>query len=207
MKAREWQRFLEDQRRAHGKTVFTVTELAHASGSAPPVLNVELDRLREQGIVARYCRGLYGLPGAVTPEALLAHLDARAYLTGAYALYRHNLITQIPVEITCFTDRRHNRSRVRSTPVGRFVFVCVISRVYLPPSPDPPAGHLAGPLAGPEQALCDTVLLMRRGRVAPDNLLTFRRLQRLDPTTLRDTARRYPATVRRELAGILQRFT
>jgi len=194
MKAREWQRMFENQRRVHRKTVFTFTELANVSGSAPQVLNVELDRLRKQGIVARYSRGLYGLPGAVTPEELLEHLDSRAYITGAYALYRHNLITQIPVEITCFTDRRHNRSRIRTTPVGRFAFVCVRTRVYLPPSPDQ--------LAGPEQALCDTVLLLRRSGVAPKNLLTFRELHRLDEAVLKDTASRYPATVRRALVGI-----
>jgi hypothetical protein len=80
--------------------------------------------------------------------------------------------------------------------VGLFVFVCVRSGIYLPPSPEP--------LAGPEQSLCDAVLLMRRAGVAPENLLTFRQLHRLDAKVLKDTALRHPATVRRALGGILE---
>jgi hypothetical protein len=197
MKAREWQRYLETQRKSHGKTVFTITELANASGSKPHVLNVELDRLCKQGIIARHARGRYGLPDAVTPETLLPHLDAQAYITGAFALHRHNLITQMPVEITCFTNRRHNRSRVRTTPVGRFTFVCVRLPVYAPPG--------EGTAAGPEQALCDYVFLMRRRGVAPASQVTFRGLHGLDTKTLREQASRYPKSARKTLAEILDR--
>jgi hypothetical protein len=57
-------------------------------------------------------------------------------------------------------------------------------------------------------ALCDAVLLMRRAGVAPENLLTFGQLHRLDATLLKNTARRYPypATIGRALSGILERF-
>jgi hypothetical protein len=195
MKARDWQRYLETERKSHGKTVFTVTELANASGSKPHVLNVELDRLCKQGIIVRYARGRYGLPEAVTPETLLPHLDAHAYITGAFALHRHNLITQMPVEITCFTNRRHNRSRVRTTPVGRFTFVCVQPPVYAPPA--------EGVVAGPEQALCDYVFLMRRRGVAPASQVTFRGLHGLDTNSFAERAARYSKSAQQEAAGIV----
>jgi hypothetical protein len=196
MKARKWQQYLETEQRRHGKTVFTVTELANASGSRPHVLNVELARLCRQGIVVRYARGRYGLPETVTPEMLLSQLDTHAYITGAFALHRHNLITQMPVEITCFTNRRHNRSRIRTTPVGRFTFVCVQSPVYAPPSD--------AVLAGPEQALCDYVFLMCRRGIAPSSQVTFRSLHGLNPKAIRELTSRYPKSVRHPLATILK---
>jgi hypothetical protein len=197
MKAREWQRYLETQRRSHHKTVYTVTELANVSRSSPHALNVELDRLCKQGMIVRLARGKYGLPEAVSPEALLPYLDAHAYLTGAYALHRHNLITQLPVEITCFTNRRHNRSRVRQTPVGRFTFICVQPPVYALP--------LEGHLAGLEQALCDYVFVMRRRGVAPESQVTLRGLESLAAPTLQEIASRYPKTVRQTIGCILGR--
>lgn len=195
MKAREWQHRLSELRTQAGKVVFTVTELANVSGSTPHVLNVELERLCKQGIIVRYARGRYGLPEAVTPEQLLPYLDGHAYMTGSIALHRHNLTTQIPTEITCFTSRRHNRSRVRSTPVGQFVFVCVRPPVYAAPA--------EGLLTDPEQALCDYVFLMRRRGTDPSNQVTFRGLHKLDGKVLQDHAARYPATTRQTLARLL----
>ena len=194
MKALDWQRYLETARKSHGKTVFTVTELANVSGSTPQVLNVELGRLCKQGIIVRYARGQYGLPDAVTPEQLLPFLDPQAYLTGVFALHCHNLITQIPVEITCFTNRRHNRSRVRMTPLGRFTFVCVQQPVYAP----------VALVAGPEQALCDYVFLMRRRGIAPLSQVTFRGLRNLDAKILQEHVSRYPQSVQRTVAEIRQ---
>lgn len=196
MKARDWQRYLEAERKSHGKTVFTVTELANISGSTPHVLNVELNRLCKQGIIVRYARGQYGLPEAVTPEQLVLFLDAHAYITGAFALHRHNLITQMPVEITCFTNRRHNRSRVRPTPLGRFTFVCVQSPVYAPPADSI--------VAGPVQALCDYVFLMRQRGVAASSQVTFRGLHELDIKAIQEQAARYPKSVQRTLDQLLE---
>jgi hypothetical protein len=196
MKAREWQRHLEAELRTYGKALFTVTELANTFGGTPHVLNVELDRLCKQRIIVRYARGRYGLPDAVTPETLLPYLDAQAYITGAFALHRYNLINQMPAEITCFTNRRHNRSRVRTTAVGRFTFACVQSPVYAPPA--------AGVVAGPEQALCDYVFFMRRRGVAPASQVNFRGLQGLDIKAWRKLASRYPNTVQKEVARVLR---
>lgn len=198
MKAREWIRILAEQKLAHDKALFTVTELAHLGQVGRNVLNVELSRLRRQGLVVRYAQGLYGLPGAVSAEELLPAIDSHAYLTGLYALHRHGLVTQIPRTITCFTDRRSPRARVRSTPVGRFELVCVRSEVHAPPT--------KGILASPEQALCDFVYLCRRGGVEAAAQITLRNVHLLRAGKLESVARRYPTTVGLEVARLLNFF-
>jgi hypothetical protein len=195
MKAREWRDFLEVERTLHRKTLFTLTELVNAAGVTREVLNVELSRLRRQGVIVRYAQGLYGSPGAVSAEELLEAIDSHAYMTGIHALHLHNLITQRPTAITCLTDRRSPRACVRSTPVGRFVFSCVRRRVYCPPS--------GRPVAGPEQALCDFVYLCRREGVPAAAQVTFQGLSRLSRERLRDIARRYPGTVQEEVERLL----
>lgn len=194
MKAREWQRFLEDQRSRCNKKFFTLTELANVTGASRPVIKVETGRLVRQGVLVRYARGHYGLPGVVLPEELLPELDRLAYITGAYALNRHNIVTQAPTEITCFTIRRHNLARVRQTPAGRFVFVCVSRRVYRPLSDTL--------VAGPAQALCDLVYLACRAGVDPRTLVTFRHLAGIAADELEDLLKRYPSSVARTVRGI-----
>lgn len=194
MRALDWQNALQWQRDVHRKVVFTVTELANLAGARPRSLSVALQRLVARGILIRYAPGRYGLPGTVTPEELAPALDSSAYLTGLYALYRHQLVTQRPAELVCFSRRRHNRSRVRQTPVGRFVFVCVEPEVYSSPQ---------GALATPEQALCDFILLCRQRGVTAASQVTFRHLERLDARQLAALLPRYPATVRREASRIL----
>lgn len=195
MKARVWQQYLDEQRRLHGKVLFTVTELANVARSSRHALNVELARLRRQGVIVQYAQGLYGPPGAVTPEALLTGMDAHAYITGFYALYAHRLITQAPSRIACFTDRRSPRARERKTPVGDFVFHCVRSRVYAPPP-----GTV---LAPPEQSLCDYIYLLRRDGVRPESQVTFRNLEKLQTPVLQAVADRYPRVVARHALAVV----
>lgn len=194
MKALEWMKFLEAQKTQHGKVLFRVAELSNVSGREPHALNVEVARLVKKGILARYATGVYGLPGAVTPEQLVATIDADAYITGMFALHQYNLVTQAPTTITCFTNRRHNRSRVRITPVGRLEFVCVSSHVYERPS--------NGRIAPPEQALCDLAHMAKRQGLNPGTLVTFRGLRRLNRKRLAGVARRYPASVGAFLKGL-----
>jgi hypothetical protein len=194
MKARDWQRRLEELRRAHGKTLFSVTELANLAGTSQNVLNVQLSRLRKQEIIERYAYGKYGLPGAVTIESLLQSIDSHAYVTGLYALHFHNLVTQVPTRITCFTDRRSPRARQRQTPLGRLVFVCLRSSIYSSPSDG---------MAGPEQALCDFVYLARREGLRPEGQATFRNLDRLQTATLNRNLERYPMTVQKSVRKLV----
>ena len=197
MKAREWHRFLEEQRRDHGKVLFTVTELANVSGVSRTALNVEMSRLRRQGLIVKYAHGRYGLPGAVNLEALLHSIDSHAYVTGLYALFAHNLVTQSPSRVTCFTDRYSPRARERDTPVGRLVFVCVRGSVYAPPPPFVPVP--------PGQALCDYVYLARRSGAIPEGSVTFRNLASLATPGLDSILARYPRTVQREVRALVTR--
>ena len=194
MNALRWQRYLEEQSRIHDKRLFTVTELANAAGTSPHVVNVELDRLRARGVIERYARGTYGLPNAVTADDLVQALDRAGYITGAAALHRHGIVTQIPARYTCFTNRRHNRSRERRTPVGRFLFVCVKCSIYAPPKEEV--------TAPPEQALLDFAYICRLKGAAPRSIVTFRNLGRLDEELIERLAERYPGTVVAEVRTI-----
>jgi hypothetical protein len=194
MKARDWQRFLEEQRHRHDKLLYTVTELANVAGTTRHALNVELFRLVRSGVLVRYAHGIYGPPSAVPPEELVACLDARAYVTGAHALWQHGVITQVPGVITCFTDRHSPRGRLRDTPLGRFRFMCIRSRVYnLPPD-----GHMAGP----EQALLDFVYIARRQGSRAASELTLQNKERLHVAELDRLEPYYPRSVVRDAAGL-----
>ena len=165
------------------------------AGVSRGVLNVELARLRKQAIVAKYAHGLYGLPNAVSIEILVSAIDSHAYITGHYALHLHNLVTQVPAGVTCFTDRRSPRARERDTPLGRLMFVCVRGSVYAP-LPE-------GLIAPPAQALCDYVYLSRRRGVRPEALVTFGDLGRVPTLELARCLPRYPLTVRRHVERLL----
>lgn len=195
MRSNAWRAFLQEQRERHGKVLFTVTELANAACTSRAALNVELTRLRDQGAIARYAQGLYGMPGAVSPQVLVPAVDSHAYITGHYALYAQQLVTQVPAQITCFTDRRSPLARARVTPVGRLVFVCVRSRVYSPVS--------EGAMAPPEQALCDYVYLARRHGTVPEALVTFRNLARIRDVDFPRTLARYPISVQKHVERLL----
>jgi hypothetical protein len=195
MKAIEWQRALQAQREQHGKVVFSLTELANLCGQNQRSVAVGLHRLTRAGVLERYTDGRYGLPGAATIDDLLRSLDACAYITGMAALYRYQLITQVPTETVCFTNRRHNRSRIRETALGKLVFACVNEPVYSRPH--------ESVVAGPEQALCDSAYTCRRQGLDAMTLITFRNMDRLDPRRLRAHLDRYPRTVAREVAAWL----
>ncbi|MFC1582804.1 hypothetical protein ACFL4W_04625 [Planctomycetota bacterium] len=195
MKAIDWQKALQEQRDRYGKVVFTVTELANLSALNSKSLKVSLARLVKRGIILQYTKGRYGIAGAVGVEDLVPSIDPAAYVTGIYALYHHQLITQVPTEISCFTNRRHNRSRVRNTPLGRIVFICVTGPHY-----SYPQGSV---IAAPEQAMTDFVHLCRKRGVSPSDIVTFRNLHGLDSGLLQIRLKNYSATVKREMDRIL----
>ena len=196
MTAIDWYRALQQLRDEHGKVVFTVTELSNVSCMDPRSLQTSLSRLVDRGVIEHYARGRYGMAGAISVEDLVASIDPGAYVTAMYALYRHQLITQAPQEVSCFTNRRHNRSRVRATSLGKIVFVCVARPAYSYPQDNA--------IASPEQAICDFVYLCRKRGVSPSDIVTFRNLHRLDSDLLQSHLKRYPAQVKREMKGLLQ---
>ena len=194
MKANTWRKYLEEQRERHGKVLFTVTELANVACASPSALNVELARLRQQEIIVKYAHGLYGMPGVISPQALVTAIDPHAYITGHYALYEYQMVTQMPVTITCFTNRRSPRAQKRVTPIGRLVFACVRSNVYQPVAD--------GAIAPPEQALCDYVYLSRRHGAEPESLVTFRNLAQIQDSDLTPILARYPVSVQKHIKRI-----
>ena len=196
MKAIDWQKTLQEQRDKYGKVVFTVTELSNISSLDTKSLMVSLSRLVNRGIIERYTMGRYGLAGAVMVEDLVSSIDSAAYITGMYALYRHQLITQVPAEISCFTNHRHNRSRVRVTTLGRIVFVCVTGSTYSYPQENA--------IVSPEQAISDFVYLCRKRGVYPSDIVTFRNLRRLNLDQLQKYLKKYPATVKHEVKKLFQ---
>ncbi len=194
MKVLEWQKFLAEQQAQHRKMVFSVAELANAAHTTPHRLNTELGRLVRRGIITRYAQGCYGAPQGVRPEDLLSSLDPGAYITGFYALFRHHLVTQVPLEVTCFTNRRHNRKAGRLTPAGRLRFIRVPEPINSKPA--------SQALAKPEQALCDFVWLQLRAGVEPQSLVTFRKLETLNRPRLKKLLAKYPEEVRRAVEEI-----
>ena len=190
----EWQRFLQEQREQHNKVVFTVTELANVASCSVTSLGVALQRLVKRGVLERYTVGRYGLPGAATAENVVSSIDKSAYITGMYALYRHQLITQVPVEISCFTNRRHNKSRSRKTSCGRVVFICITGKIYSVPS-----GSI---IAGPEQALCDFVYNCHKRSLVAEDIVTFRNLNNLNSEQLQSCLLRYSKSVVKEVINI-----
>jgi hypothetical protein len=188
MNALDWHRFLVRQQEEQGKVLFTVAELANVTGLSRNSVGVQLSRLRRRNVVRQYARGRYGLPEGVDLVSLVRAIDKWAYVTGAAALHGHGFVTQAQTRITCFTNRRSNRSRVRVTPLGRIVLVCVKPPIYTPPAE---SGY-----AAPEQALLDFVWICRREGVSPQSIVTLRGLDRIDLETLVAIGSRYPRTVR-----------
>jgi hypothetical protein len=195
VRANAWRKYLEEQRERYGKVLFTRTELANVACASPAALNVELARLRRQEIIVRHAHGLYGMRGAVSAHVLVPAIDSHAYITGHYALFGYQMVTQMPVTITCFTDRRSPRAQERITSVGRLIFVCVRSSVY---SPVPEAA-----IAPPAQAFCDYVYLSRRHGAEPEALVTFRNLERIRAEELAPVLPRYPVSVQKHVERLL----
>ena len=84
-----------------------------------------------------------------------------------------------------------------TTSVGKFEFVCVHERIY-----SPVRDEVVVPL---EQALFDCVYLLRRRRIDPQALFTFRNLEKLNPSLIGELQHRYPKTVAADVRDILRR--
>lgn len=197
MKTLDWQNFLAEQKELHGKVVFSVAELANAAQTTLHAVNTELGRLLARGIIMRYAHGRYGSAKGVEPEDLVPAVDPGAYITGFYALFRHHLVTQVPAEVTCFTNRRHNRRSDRLTPAGKLRFLFVPAWIYVKP--------VDQVIASGEQALCDFAWLNLRDGIDPRCLVTFQNLDRFSRRRLKNALQRYPKKVRHmieEISGI-----
>jgi hypothetical protein len=157
-------------------------------------VNTELGRLVRRGLIRRYAHGRYSPSQGVDPEAVVAAVDPGAYITGFYALFRCHLVTQVPMEVTGFTHRRHHRKSDRITPAGKLRFLCVPACVYAKPE-----NQVITPA---EQARCDFAWLNLRDGIDPQSLVTFQNLNTLRRRRLNKTRRRYPEKVRSTVGRI-----
>jgi hypothetical protein len=194
MKTLAWQRFFAEQREQHGKVVFSTAELANVAQTSLHTLNTELARLVQRGLITRYAQGRYGPPQGVDAQTVVASIDPGAYITGFYTLFLNHVVTQVPTEITCFTNRRHNRKDGRVTPAGRLRFICVPACIYKKPSGATSA----------EQALCDFFWLMLRSGIEPQSLVTFRNLHSLKLRKLQIHLKNYPERARQAVGQLMQ---
>jgi hypothetical protein len=194
MKMRSWEQKLAQLREGSGKQFFKVSELANMDSNDPAFIGGELARLVGAGILVRYVTGVYGLPGANDIPQLAKTIDSTSYVTGVDALYHHGLATQAVAGKTCFTIHRHNRSRVRSTPLGTLSFLCISSPVYNHPGE---SGY-----ATPAQALHDFVFISRLHGADPEAVVTFRNLDKIEKTDMEKVGERYPETVRRQARSL-----
>jgi len=193
MKALAWSQYFAQQQKEHGKTVFTAAELANVAQASPAVANVMVGRLVKSGVLERVARGVYGIPGVATLEALLPRLDSGAYIRGARVLFDAGFITQSPSVTMCFSTRRTFR-RERDTAVGRLRFLVVQPPVYAPPE--------TGVQVSPEQALFD-LAWTTPGPVDLRSLYTFRNTAKLRLSVMRRIEARYPVGVRERVDSLL----
>ena len=196
MKTLAWQQFFTEQREQHGKVIFSVAELANVSQTSRHAVNTEIGRLVQRGLITRYAHGRYGLPKGVETETIVASIDSSAYITGLYALFLNQVVTQVPTEIACFTNRRHNRQKSYAAPAGKVQFVSVPSCIYNKPS--------GATFASAEQAFCDFCWLALRKGIDPQSLATFKNLQNLNFGNLRLCIKNYPEEVRQVVTRIIQ---
>jgi hypothetical protein len=197
MKTLAWQQFFTEQREQHGKVIFSVAELANVAQTSLHSVNTELGRLIQRGLVTRYAQGRYGLPSGVETESIIVSIDTSAYITGHYALFRNQIVTQVPTEIACFTNRRHNRQKRCVVPAGKVQFVLVPSSIYYKPS--------GATCASAEQALCDFCWLALRKGIEPQSLVTFKNLHNLNSKKLVLRLKNYPEEVTQAVRRIIQR--
>jgi hypothetical protein len=190
----QWIKLLERQSRESNKPIFTVTELTALCGLKRASLSVQLSRLTKAGVFFRYGHGLYGI-AEYAPEIVVGYLDSAAYCTGHYALFKYGFITQVPSVVTCFTNKHHGRSRIRTVGSFTYEFVMPSSAIYNPPEPDA--------LASPEQAFCDFVFICRNRGITPASIVTLRKLATLNRQEIKRLLKNYPATVRSEALRIL----
>lgn len=189
MHAIEWRHILDALAAQYGKHLLTRSELANvAAAHSAQVDDKEISRLLKHGVLKRYAHGLYGLPGLNDVRLLIPLLDESAYITGRYGMFQHGLLSQVPAEITCFTQRGRNFRRRVQTAFGTVRLSCVRPPVYCQPA--------SGVVAPPEQCLCDWLFLVLGEGRRPEGMGTFF-LGTLDDSKLWTLLNSYPASVRR----------
>jgi len=175
-----------------GGTILTLQALSLASGLREEATRKALRRLEVKGYVRRLGKRLYA--NALFPptlEQVAMVLGRPCYISFESGLERHGLISQMPLILTCASAVE---SGSRETPFGEIAFHRLRPSLFF--------GYVASDgilCAEPEKALLDFVYisLKTKSGIPPLDELVW---ERINHTRLEDWARRYPRSVRRNLA-------
>lgn len=138
--------------RASGLPVLSTREAAARLGVEQRAAGQRLRRMEESGLVRRVRRGLWALDSEIDPQVLAPYLTAPfpAYVSLWSALYRHEMIQQIPRQTSISSL---GRSRRIETSIGVFEIHHLDAKLFDGFAGDPTVGYLATP----EKALFDMV--------------------------------------------------
>jgi len=177
--------------RLAGMPYFTVEGLS-VFNYKDTYLRVVLSRMEERGDVIRLKRGFYishaycdaaKAAGNWTRylEFIAARLYSPAYLSLDYVLYKHNLLTEVPVNFTLITA---NKTAVYKNALGLFSYHKIKKPLFCGYKTANEAGFPVY-TASKAKALFDFIYLRRKLLTGPDAFKTLRlNLENLDRTDI-----------------------
>lgn len=156
-------------------------------------------RLERRELLTKVGPGLYAnLQGKPTLEALAARLWRPCYLSFEWALLRHGISTQVPVEIACVTT---NRSRRVLSRWGALRYHHFPPALFIGFAEETLPDGAPAWVALPEKAVLDTLYLkLLRGHPAETDEWDLSKLNR---PRLRELLSLYPPRSRRRLEAVL----
>ncbi len=170
-----------------GQDFLTLMGLQHLTGLQETAVRKAALRLEKKGYLMRVGGGLYANRfGHPTLEGLAMLIGAPCYISFESALERYDVLSQVPLVLTCASTSRSER---RHTPLGEIVFHRLHPALFF--------GYRVedGILwAQPEKALLDWLYFHRKqhGVTPPLDELSW---NLLDVERLRDWASRFPRPV------------
>lgn len=156
-------------------------------------------RLERRELLTKVGPALYAnLQGKPGLEALAARLWRPCYLSFEWALRRHGISTQVPVELACATTNRSRRVLSRWGTVRYHQFPPALFTGF---AEETLADGAPAWVAVPEKAVLDTLYLkLLRGHPAETDEWD---LSRLDQSRLSELLARYSPRSRRRLEAVL----
>jgi len=191
----QWVSLLRDLAQ-RGENFLTLQGLRRFTGLDDEAMRKAALRLQKKGYLIRVGRQLYANRfGHPTPESLAMILGAPCYISFESALERCGIISQMPLILTCAST---SRSELRRTPLGDIRFHRLRPSLFF-------GYRMEGGVlwAEPEKALLDWVYLQRQ-RYGATPALDELDLSILDMARLREWSARYPRSVRKALAAIVE---
>ena len=170
---------------------------------------MKISRMLASGELIPLRRGLYLRDRSANPINLASSIYGPSYVSFETALAWHGLVPERVVEIRCATLKRPAHF---NTPVGRYRYLHVPTRVYSIGIERMDDAVLPWLLASPTKALCDTIARVAAVRSQQDvrawlTSMRINELPVLDADQLSACAERYGRPSVRHLARYFQKFT